>query len=141
MIAKSHMLSDDIHQAIQRYAEMVLQEPKDSADIMKLWAHESIEPIIVDEPTHIVCVNETDLLAEKQTLEEIANYTAEEMQVPLGQLLGDCRIRKVVEARNILIYRAVESQVCTKAELAKKLGIDPAAITRGYQRVKASTAT
>jgi len=62
------------------------------------------------------------------------------MQVPLEQLLGKCRIRKVVEARNILIYRVVESEVCTRAELAQKLGLDPAAITRGYQRIKASMA-
>jgi len=44
------------------------------------------------------------MLGEKQTFEEFTNYVAEEMQVPLEQLLGKCRIRKVVEARSILIY-------------------------------------
>ncbi|WP_094603811.1 hypothetical protein SPSIL_042210 [Sporomusa silvacetica DSM 10669] len=130
-----HMFSGDIRQAIQLYAEMIPQEQTDPSDIMKkLSGYES------SEPTPIEYVKTTDISGEKQTFEEFTYYVAEEMQVPLEQLLGKCRIRKVVEARNILIYRVVESEVCTRAELAKKLGLDPAAITRGYQRVKASMA-
>jgi len=50
--------------------------------------------------------------------------------------LGKCRVRKVVEARSILIYRIVEAELYIKAELAKKLNVDPTIITRGYERGK-----
>ena len=134
-----HMFSDNIYQAIQLYSKMVLHEQTDPADTVgNLSGHESSDPALAEEPTIIACFSKNEVLGEKKNFEECANSIAEETKVPLEQLLGKCRIRKVVEARNMLIYRVVVSEVCTRAELAKKLGLDPATITRGYQRGKTS---
>ncbi|AEG58673.1 hypothetical protein [Desulforamulus ruminis] len=44
--------------------------------------------------------------------------------------------RKRVAARNMLIYEAINHEVLSRNELAKKLQVDPSRITRDFQKVE-----
>lgn len=129
------MFSEEIKQAIQCYTNLVLQEQKDPVEVIKSFEIESLEFDSIDNANK-QSLNERVFTVEQPSFNKIANCIAEEMQIPLEQLLGRCRIRKVVEARNLLIYRVLEANLFTRAELAAKLGLDPAIITRGYQQIR-----
>lgn len=70
------------------------------------------------------------------TWEQLVKRITEEEQVNQEQLLERCRIRKVVAARKLLIYEAVENNVMTRQQLARALAIDPANITRIIQEIE-----
>lgn len=70
------------------------------------------------------------------TWEEITTKIINEFNVSEEKLLGPCRARNVVAARNMLIYEAITQEVLSRRELAERLQIDPARITRGYQKAE-----
>lgn len=131
-----HILSDDANRSIQRYAEMVSQEQPCPEEVKTIprSVSEITKSNFIEYPQLAIDGDKTDA-GEKPTFEELASKISKEKQVTLEQLLGKCRIRKVVEARKLLIYQVVEAGVLTRAELAKRLSLDPAVITRGYQQV------
>jgi REP element-mobilizing transposase RayT/Trp operon repressor len=70
------------------------------------------------------------------TWDEIVAKVMNDCNVEKEKLLGRCRERKIVTARNMLIYEAISQGVLSRSELAKRLQIDPARITRGFQKMK-----
>jgi REP element-mobilizing transposase RayT len=70
------------------------------------------------------------VLNKKLSLEDLVKEIAEETGVPRESLMDRCRARHVVAARNLLVCRAVKYGVSTRTELAKRLNLDPARITR-----------
>lgn len=127
------MLSTDMKQAIKAYMEKISEIREGFLEEIEQVANFELPLIVIS--THEKTESETCHQSGPQTFEELAKQVAVEMNVSLEDLLGRCRIRSVVDARNLLIYRAVEARICTKAELAVKLQVDPARITRGYQQV------
>lgn len=128
------MLSMDIKQAIKMYIEKISETHTVLLAENELVANGEFSEINISELQKTESEG-TEHYSPCEALENLAKQVAEEMNVSLENLLGRCRIRRVVEARNLLIYRAVEARICTKAELAIKLRVDPARITRGYQQV------
>ena len=49
---------------------------------------------------------------------------------------GNNRENIFLDPRNKLIYGAINQEVLSRRELAKRLQIDPARITRGFQKVE-----
>ncbi len=49
-------------------------------------------------------------------ISQITESIAVEKGVSIEQLLGKCRVRKVVEARSVPIYRIVEPELYIKAD-------------------------
>jgi putative transposase len=129
------MFNEDIEQAIQGYASLVRQEQKGPMNRIKAVENKPLKTELLEEAEKS-SAKEDVCVTRRLSFDEIAKEIGEETEIPLGQLLGCCRIRKVVNARNLLIYRVLESNLCTRTELAAKLGVDPAIITRGYQRGK-----
>ena len=129
------MISKDLKHAITVYTEKV-------SDLQAEFLEDSALNVNCDFPIINTSINEEkesdmiDYHVVRMTFEELARQIAEEMNVPLEELLGRCRIRRVVEARNLLIFQAVKACICTKTDLAVKLQVDPARITRGYQQVE-----
>lgn len=79
------------------------------------------------------------LLANKcctATLEELAAQIALDQGVDLDQLMGRCRAQAVVKARGEFICKAIDSELASKVEVARWLQLDPARITRVYQKAK-----
>ncbi|AEG59687.1 transposase [Desulforamulus ruminis] len=74
----------------------------------------------------------------KLTWQEIVKKIIIENNIEKEKLLGRCRERKIVAARNMLIYEAINQEVLSRRELAKILQVDPARITRGFQKVEES---
>lgn len=70
------------------------------------------------------------------TWDEMVARIVRDFDVEKEKLLGPCRERKIVSARNMLIYEAISQRVLSRSELAKRLQIDPARITRGFQKVE-----
>ncbi|MEW6064711.1 MAG: transposase [Bacillota bacterium] len=70
------------------------------------------------------------------TWDEIVAKIMTDFDVEKEKLLGRCRERKIVTARNMLIYEAISQGVLSRSDLAKRLQIDPARITRGFQKMK-----
>ncbi|MCL6558195.1 MAG: transposase [Firmicutes bacterium] len=70
------------------------------------------------------------------TWDEIVEKIVHDFNVKKEKLLGPCRERKIVAARNMLIYEAVIHEVLSRKELANRLKIDPARITRGFQKAE-----
>lgn len=131
------MFNDDMAKAVRQYGDLVYQEQKEilisqvigvEAGKQHNIADNSPSPAKQDEP---LTFTKGEL-----TFEQIAESIAVDKGVTIEQLLGKCRVRKVVEARTVLIYQIVELNLYTKAELAKKLNVDPAIVTRGYERGK-----
>lgn len=70
------------------------------------------------------------------TWDEIVEKTVCEFDVEKEKLLGPCRERRIVSARSRLIYEAIIYRVLKRNELAKRLQIDPARVTRSFQQVE-----
>lgn len=128
------MFDKDVTRAVRRYADLVCQdqmEPSPAANppqpvTTKCAASKQVTTITGGETAATYGTSFAD----------VARQVAGEMQVPLEKLMGNCRLRKVVRARHVLIYRAIAAQLCTRSELARQLGVDPAIITRVYQRMR-----
>jgi len=69
------------------------------------------------------------------TIEAMAEQLAVHYGIEAAQIFAPCRIRQVTAARNQLIVDAVSNGIASKIELARRLGIDPARITRVYQAI------
>jgi putative transposase len=121
-------LSDDLHKAIVKYAEMVKQEQ--DALLWVLEKTNGTEPQREKESSNSI-KNETPI---PLTWEELVEKISNEGNIFQEQLIGNCRIRIVV-ARNKLIFETVNANIMTRAELACKLSVDPARITKGYQKM------
>jgi putative transposase len=122
-------LSDDLQKAIVKYAEMVNQEQ--DASLLVLDKTDRTEPQREKESSNSI-KNET---TKPLTWEELVEKISKEGNICQEQLIGNCRIRKVVSARNKLIFETVNANIMTRAELASKLSVDPARITKGYQQM------
>lgn len=70
------------------------------------------------------------------TWDEIVVKVSTDFDVEKEKLLGRCRERKIVSARNVFIYEAISQGVLSRSELAKRLQIDPARITRVFQKME-----
>lgn len=70
------------------------------------------------------------------TLDEIVEKIVSDYGVEKEKLLGPCRERKIVSARNRLIYEAIIHGILKRSELAKRLQIDPARVTRSFRQVE-----
>lgn len=122
-------LGTDLSKAIEQYAEMVHQEIPESL----------LAPVHVDEIAIVQKITKDKISMDNKpekttTWEDITMRISREENIPQEQLLGNCRMRKVVSARNRLIYEMIQANIMTRTELAGKLQIDPACITRGYQQ-------
>jgi len=120
-------LATDLAKAIEEYAEMAHTEIPASL----------LAPVQVNEMAILQKVEQDKISrdikpGETTTWEELAMRISQEENIPLEQLLGNCRVRKVVSARNRLIYETIYANIMTRTELASRLNIDPARITRGY---------
>lgn len=125
------MFNNDMAKAVKQYRDLIYQEQKETliSQVNRIEQQGN-----VDSPLK---KNEQQLFTKGELMfEQISESIALDKGVSIEQLLGKCRVRKVAEARNVLIYQIVESKLYTKAELAKKLNIDPAVVTRGYERGK-----
>lgn len=125
------MINADMAKAVKQYRDLIYQEQRYD---LTSQVNRIEQKGIVEIPHK---KNEQQLFTKGElTFEQIAESIAVDKGVTIEQLVGKCRVRKVVEARTLLIYQIVELNLYTKAELAKKLNVDPAIVTRGYERGK-----
>jgi chromosomal replication initiation ATPase DnaA len=69
--------------------------------------------------------------------ERLVSLIAEEYGIEEETLISPCRVRKVVAARNRLIFEAINLNLCSRSELARWLNMDPSRISRVlYQYLK-----
>lgn len=131
------MFNDNMAKAVKQYGDLAYQEQKESL-ISQFIGVEAGERHIIADKSPLPAKQEQPLtFTEKErTFEQIADSIAADRGISIEQFLGKCRVRKVAEARNELIYRIIESKMYSRAELAKKLDVDAAIVTRGYERGK-----
>ena len=126
------LLNEDIEKAIQLYKETfakVQEYPIPSAQPIE--KNFSLEDNKTGETENKF--DQALLTTTKMSFEDLVTQILNETDVSRELLLGPCRIRSVVAARNQLIYRAVKFEICTRAELARWLQLDPTRITRVCQ--------
>ena len=129
------LLNEDIEKAIQLYKEIFAKVQK--------YPIPSAQPteknVSLEENKTGETENKFDqalLTTTKMGFEDLVTQILNETDVSRELLLGPCRIRSVVAARNQLIYRAVKFGICTRAELARWLQLDPTRITRVCQETE-----
>jgi len=131
------MFNDDMAKAVKQYGDFVYQEQKEILTSQVIGVEAGRQHIIADNAPLPAKEDEQQTFTKKErTFEQIADRIAVDRGISIEQLLGKCRVRKVAEARNDLIYRIIESKMYSRAELAKKLDVDAAIVTRGYERGK-----
>lgn len=131
------MFNDDMAKAVKQYGDLVYQEQKEIRINQVIGVEAGRQHIIADNSPLPAKQDEQQPFTRKErTFEQIADRIAVDRGISIDQLLGKCRVRKVAEARNDLIYRIIESKMYSRAELAKKLDVDAAIVTRGYERGK-----
>lgn len=68
--------------------------------------------------------------------EGLLDKVARETGIDKNKIIGKCRVRNVVAARNRFIYDVIKCDIMSQADLARKLQIDPARISKGYQQAE-----
>lgn len=69
------------------------------------------------------------------TMEKLIDYVTSAAGVSFEEMLVRKRVRKVVAARNLLIYLALNHGLATGEELSGRLNISSSRVTRGYYSV------
>ena len=70
------------------------------------------------------------------TLDDLAEKLSAEYSMDAQEILGKCRVRKVVKVRNQFIFEAVNRGLASKVELARLLELDPGRITHVYHEMQ-----
>lgn len=129
------MFSSNRNKAVKEYLDMIgvrVNKPVYSEQ------QELTEPPLETQQIKPLKKENKSLEIKKVTWEELVDKVVREEGIAQQDLLGKCRIRKVVAARKRLIYDAIESLVKTRAELSVLLLMDPSNVTRMYQQEKES---
>lgn len=71
---------------------------------------------------------------DKSLILRIATEEARKRRVPLDDVLGDCRRRKVVVARRAAIARVAAETGCSLASIARAWGVDAGTVERAVRR-------
>ncbi|EGO62690.1 hypothetical protein, partial [Acetonema longum] len=123
------MFHSDRREALVQYLEL-MNSPQAMPELVEIGSSEEAQPRKKDTTEDPQCgVTAT-------SWEAIIDAVIAEACVDRGKLLGSCRERKVVAARNRLIQEAVRREVMTRSELAKRLGVDVSRITRVLQQAE-----
>jgi len=129
------MLHQDRERAIMIYhqlmGELLARTDLELGD--KEAATVSVMPSL---PTIDYFVNEQH----KLTIADLAEKLSTEYCIEEKEMLGKCRVRQVVKARNQFIFEAVNHGLASKIELARLLELDPSRITHVYQEMLTSNA-
>lgn len=125
------MLHHDRELAIMSYRQLV-DAPLESDDIIfKDVAKECNIVPIAQSSVDYLSIGEPSF-----TLDDLVEKISAEHSITSHEMLGKCRVRKVVKVRNQFIFEAVNQGLASKMELAKMLTLDPARITHVYQELQ-----
>lgn len=120
------MLSNNKTKAIEKYLEYM------EIELPEIQQAEAFEHLYARTETTETCVVPAALSV---TFAELLTTVASVSEINKERIMHERHDRRVVAARNILIYVAVRMAVMTKTELTKVLPLSMSGIIRGYNKV------